>query len=381
MQGTFIETRLGDVCKSNQQTYSPKESWDFVNYLDTGNLTEDRICEIQYIEVGKDKLPSRARRKVQEGDILYSTVRPNQRHYGRIKEVLPNMLVSTGFAVLTPEKDKLDSDFIYYYLAQANITEGLHAIAEQSTSAYPSIKPSDIEGLDIMLPPLEVQRKIGKTLRTIDDKIENNRKINHHLEQMAQAIFKSWFVDFEPWGGVMPDNWREGYLGDISTITSGKRPSMREAAITSEVNVPLIGASSIMGYTNAVLYNEKILITGRVGTHGVIQRYSSPCWASDNTLVIKSDYYEFTYQQLCNVDFHNMNRGSTQPLITQTDLKNVQVILPDEVTLYEFEEMVGSLMELYEGNNKESKHLTALRDTILPRLMSGELSVADLATK
>jgi type I restriction enzyme S subunit len=190
---------------------------------------------------------------------------------------------------------------------------------------------------------------------------------------MAQAVFKSWFVDFEPWGGVMPDNWDKGVLGDIASITSGKRPSHSQSKPNIEANIPLIGASSIMGYTNVVLYNEKILITGRVGTHGVIQRYSRPCWASDNTLVIKSNYYEFSYQQLCGIDFYNMNRGSTQPLITQNDLKKVAIILPDEDILLEFEELVGFFMKRFEDNLLENEHLTALRDSLLPRLMSGEL--------
>ena len=198
---------------------------------------------------------------------------------------------------------------------------------------------------------------------------------------MAQAIFKSWFMDFEPFGGVMPDDWHEGTLGDIASITSGKRPPYRQAECSVEAEIPLLGASSIMGYTNAVLYNERILVTGRVGTHGVIQRYSRPCWASDNTLVIKSHFYEFTYQQLCGVDFRNMNRGSTQPLITQTDLKNVLILLPDEATLREFEELVGSFMGQYEANILESERLAELRDALLPRLMSGELSVTYMDAK
>jgi type I restriction enzyme S subunit len=354
------------------------EKWLFVNYLDTGNITENRISEIQYLVTRQNTLPSRARRKVAVDDILYSTVRPNQRHYGIVKEVLPNMLVSTGFTVITADKTLADSDFLYYYLTQNDIVDSLHAIGEQSVSAYPSIKPSDIEDLAILLPPLEEQQEIGHILRALDNKIANNTKINNHLEQMAQAIFKSWFINFEPWGGEMPGDWREGTLGDLARITSGKRPPFRQATSSAEVNIPLIGASSIMGFTNITLYDERILITGRVGTHGVIQRYSRPCWASDNTLVIKSDYYEFAYQQLCVVDFHNMNRGSTQPLITQTDLKNVLIVLPDEATLREFENLVGSLMERCEDNIRESESLAKIRDALLPRLMSGELSVADL---
>ena len=203
MPKDWTPTRIGDICKTNAQSYSVSEKWPFVNYLDTGNITENRIQEIQHLVTDKDTLPSRARRKVAIDDIIYSTVRPNQRHYGIIKEVLPNMLVSTGFAVITPDKTKADPDFLYYYLSQNDVVDGLHAIGEQSVSAYPSIKPSDIEGLEMLLPSLQEQVEIGRTLRALDEKIANNMKINHHLEQMAQAIFKSWFVDFEPFGGVM----------------------------------------------------------------------------------------------------------------------------------------------------------------------------------
>lgn len=175
------KVKLNDICNFNQRSYSKSDNWHFVNYLDTGNLTENQIQAIQYIEIGKEKLPSRARRKVQYGDILYSTVRPNQRHYGIVKNIVPNMLVSTGFAVITIDKSKADSDFIYYYLSQTEIIESLHAIGEQSTSAYPSIKPSDIAKLEISLPPLDVQMQIGRLLRSFDEKIENNKKINHHL--------------------------------------------------------------------------------------------------------------------------------------------------------------------------------------------------------
>ena len=183
MPYSWKHTRLGNICKTNLQTYSPSEQWPFVNYLDTGNITENRISEIQHIIKGQDILPSRARRKVSVNDILYSTVRPNQRHYGIVKNVLPNMLVSTGFIVITANKAVADSDFLYYYLSQNKIVENLHAMGEQSVSAYPSIKSSDIEGLELLLPPLVEQVEIGQTLRILDEKIAINVKINHHLEQ------------------------------------------------------------------------------------------------------------------------------------------------------------------------------------------------------
>ena len=173
--------RLGDCCKTNLHTYSEKEKWPLIRYLDTGNITEGRITEIQSLYPGVDKIPSRARRKVSIGDILFSTVRPNQKHYGIIEVEAENLLVSTGFTVVTVDTTIADPYFIYYYLTQPSVIESLQAIAEQSTSAYPSIKPSDIEDIELDLPELKTQKKIGSTLRMLDRKKSLNKEINDNL--------------------------------------------------------------------------------------------------------------------------------------------------------------------------------------------------------
>lgn len=181
MMEPWRKIRLGDACFTNADSYSPKEGWKFVNYLDTGNITDNRIDSIQYIEVEDDKLPRRARRKVKSNSIIYSTVRPNQRHFGIIKTQPENFLVSTGFAVIDVNKDVLDADFLYYLLTQPTLVETLHVIAEQSTSAYPSIKPSDIENLEIKVPDLSTQKKIANILGNLDRKIVQNTEINKNL--------------------------------------------------------------------------------------------------------------------------------------------------------------------------------------------------------
>lgn len=173
--------RIGDCCRTNTQIYSLKEKWETIRYLDTGNLTEGKISEIQTFISGKDKLPSRARRKVQVGDILFSTVRPNQKHYGIITDNMANLLVSTGFVVISVDAAIADPYFIYYFLTQKAIIESLQAIAEQSVSAYPSIRASDIEDIEISLPTLEVQREIGRALKVLDAKRALNEKVNDNL--------------------------------------------------------------------------------------------------------------------------------------------------------------------------------------------------------
>ena len=173
--------RLGNIIKTNQNTYSPKESWKLINYLDTGNITMNRVEKIHYINTVSDKLPSRARRKVKRDSIIYSTVRPNQLHYGIIKEQPDNFLVSTGFTVIDVNSEKTVPDYIYYVLTQQGVIEHLQAIAEQSVSAYPSIKPSDIENLDVSLPDIDTQKRIVSILSTIDKKIAQNTQINNNL--------------------------------------------------------------------------------------------------------------------------------------------------------------------------------------------------------
>ncbi|MCT7677976.1 MAG: restriction endonuclease subunit S [Lactobacillus iners] len=178
---TWKKIRLGDACKTNMYSYSPKEKWNFVNYLDTGNITDNKIDSIQYIDVVNEKLPSRARRKVKKDSIIYSTVRPNQHHFGIIKSQPENFLVSTGFAVIDTDSQVLDADFLYYLLTQSTIVESLNAIAEQSTSAYPSIKPSDIENLEIEIPDIATQKKIADVLFSLDKKMAQNMEINKNL--------------------------------------------------------------------------------------------------------------------------------------------------------------------------------------------------------
>lgn len=133
--------------------------------------------------------------------------------------------------------------------------------------------------------------------------------VNKNLEQQVFAIYKAWFEDYVLSEGMCPESWMDATLSDIADINSGKRPPVKSPEKTDEMQIPLVGAASIMGFTAEPNHTDKILVTGRVGTHGVIQRFNSPCWTSDNTLVITSPYYEFTSQVLQRIDYHSLNRG------------------------------------------------------------------------
>ena len=272
-------------------------------------------------------------------------------------------------------KEKIVNPVFLYYLIKFHI----EALKKNTHgSVFDTITKDTFSGIEVDIPVLDVQKRIAKILSSIDDKIELNNKINENLEQQVYTLFSAWFEPFGKIDHAILNNWKKGILGDIISITSGKRPPMKQILPDDKTKIPIVGAASIMGYTNSILYDEPILVTGRVGTHGVIQRLKTSCWPSDNTLVIKSNFYEYTYQVLHRIDYVNMNRGSTQPLITQTDLKNVPIIIPHEAVMLEFEEVAGTLMAMHEYNRKENEKLVKLRDILLYELMSGKIEVSDI---
>ncbi len=271
-------------------------------------------------------------------------------------------------------KESIDSTFLYY-LIKNSVTK-LKVMTHGSV--FDTITKDTFANIEVAIPNIETQIRIAKMLANFDDKIENNLRINNNLEQQVSVLYQSWFENFELTNGVCPDNWSYQELSTIADIASGKRPPVKSELCNQETSIPIVGAASVMGFTSKANHTDKILVTGRVGTHGVIQRFNTPCWTSDNTLVITSPYYEFTNQILHRIDYSSMNRGSTQPLITQGDMKKVVVLVPDKDILKKFEGFSGSLMTKWEANNKENVKLASLRDTLLPKLMSGELDVSDI---
>lgn len=268
--------------------------------------------------------------------------------------------------------EKCDTRYLCYLINSMDLSGYI------TGSAQPKLSQANLNAVQLSMPTLEQQNRIVEYLVAIDNKIALNELINNNLEQQVSSLYKSWFEDFDPTNGVCPDNWSNQMLSTIADISSGKRPPIKSEVYSQETPISIVGAASVMGFTSEANHTDKILVTGRVGTHGVIQRFNTPCWTSDNTLVITSPFYEFTNQILHRIDYSSMNRGSTQPLITQGDMKKVVVLVPDEETLAKFEVLAGSLMAQWETNNNENVRLASLICTLLPKLMSGELDVSNL---
>ena len=382
--------RLGNIIKTNQNTYSPKESWKLINYLDTGNITMNRVEKIHYINTVSDKLPSRARRKVKRDSIIYSTVRPNQLHYGIIKEQPDNFLVSTGFTVIDVNSEKTVPDYIYYVLTQQGVIEHLQAIAEQSVSAYPSIKPSDIENLDVSLPDIDTQKRIVSILSTIDKKIAQNTQINNNLEQQAKVLYKDWFFDYSPFSddGTLPDDWRIGTVGDIIQLHDSKRVPLSKAERDKMAKIyPYYGATSLMDYVDNYLFDGIYLLLGEDGTvvdslgFPILQYVYGQFWVNNHAHIItgKEGFsVEELYLFFSLTNIKSIVTGAVQQKVSQQNLKKVPAVIPSKEALSAFDELIHPIFTQIRNLREENVRLAELRDTLLPKLMSGELDVSDI---
>jgi len=205
------EGRLDSIASFNPEQIGRDYPHQSIQYLDISSVNTGYSGEPVRMTI--EDAPSRAQRLVTAGDTILSTVRPGNRAYAFLKTPPGDLVVSTGFAVLRARD--CDPRFLYYMVTSKPLIDYLASIAEEK-SAYPSVRPEDIAECRIPIPPLPVQREIASILGAFDDKIELNRRMNETLEAMARALFKCWFVDFEPvrmkWaryrrGGLLP-GWR-----------------------------------------------------------------------------------------------------------------------------------------------------------------------------
>ena len=272
-----------------------------------------------------------------------------------------DMCLHDGFLYFTNIKeDIININFLYYWLLYNK-----NLIVNQANgSVFKNLKKDIVENFEINVPNMDTQLKIVEVLDNINSKIELNNEINNNLYELIKNNYEALISNFD---------WEEVELGTIANITSGKRPvdKLETGAY------PVIGANGIMAYTNDFNFNEDLIITGRVGTLGVVRRYAEQIWASDNTLVIQTKYLNYIENYMKTIDYYSLNRGSTQPLLTQGDLKK-QIIMFNEEAVLRFEEENQIFIDKIKNNEKENKNLEQLRDTLLPKLMNGEIDLDNI---
>ncbi|MEQ4488890.1 MAG: restriction endonuclease subunit S [Dehalococcoides mccartyi] len=272
-----------------------------------------------------------------------------------------------------------DYNFIYY--AMTILGETLNHISKTST-AVPIVNKTSFSNYTVLVPSLPEQRAIAATLACLDDKIELNNKINANLEAQAQAIFKSWFVDFEPFQngefvdselGMIPRGWRVGKLEELITVKYGKDHKKLADGL-----IPVFGSGGIMRYAEKSLYEKESVLIPRKGTLNNVLYINEPFWTVDTMFyseMKQNNIAKYIYHFISNKDLASMNAGSAVPSMTTEILNNISVLVAPDLVFTEFEQLLAPLFKLKKHNEVQSRTLTALRDALLPKLMSGEIEV------
>lgn len=416
--------KVGDIADVNSKSISKRNSPAEIAYLDISSVStrsHDKPKSIKYAEA-----PSRAQRIVSAGDTLIATVRPNLRAFVYIKKPAKNLIASTGFACVTP-KIKSDALFLHYFLTCESFIEYLVRLADGA--AYPAFDYKLIPQAEIPLPPIVEREEIGAFLGAIDDRIALLRETNATLEAIAQALFKSWFVDFDPVHakmegrapegmdeaaaalfpdsfeeselGLVPRGWQASTMDEVSVVGIGKTPPRKEPQWFSEnaadvrwVSIRDMGisgafisqtseyltAESIKRFNvrqvpnNTVLLSFKMTI-GRVAlTDG--EMTTNEAIAHFKLVEHKPLTSEYIYLHLKQFDYTTLSSTSSiADAVNSKTVKAIPILVPDAAVVKTFQNTVHNIFERIKLIQKQAQTLTTLRDTLLPRLISGQLRI------
>ena len=372
-----MKYKLSDICLINKRLYSTKDDYEFVNYLDTGNITKNSISQIQYIDLSSTKLPSRAKRIVQQNDIIYSTVRPNQEHYGFIKETPNNFLVSTGFTVLTPDQEKVEPYWLYCYLTQKRITDQMQLIAEQNVSTYPSIRPENLAEIELDLPNLETQKKIVRILSALDQKIELNSQKNSTYFNICRSLLNNY---------LSAEDLEEHSLSEFLDVFTGKRNANETSPdgkyIFFSCAPEPLKADTYIFDGSAIIIAGNGAYTGRTRFYeGKMELYQRTYACTPKNNDIQPLIYGFYVYMKNKFEQEKMGgtHGSAIPYIVIGDITKYKILYNKE-RFEKFSTQVRPFIKAIQENKNESIILANLRNSLLPKLMSGETNMEKVLT-
>jgi type I restriction enzyme S subunit len=392
--------QIKQVAKFNEYQISKSFIHKEIDYIDISSVKEGRITEIK--RISRDQAPSRAKRVLNDNDILISTVRPNLKHYSFIKKSSERLIASTGFIVISATT--IDPHFLYYYLTSEKYTDFLAAIADTHTSAYPAFTPDVIEKTFIPYPPITEQKRIGNVLSAFDDKIKLNYKINKTIKSIGFTLFKHWFKFPKKSHEKTRRDMRLGSIGDIMQIQAGfafKSRDFLDQGSHSVVKIKNISEDTVnikdtqfISTEMALSMDERFLIdsgavliamTGaNVGKIGIVPKTDKTLWLNQRVGMFKEkiEYGKyFIYFLLSSEKYQrilkNIAKGTAQPNISSSDIESIEVVLPSQEEIKNFGRFFDPFFQYLISNLNENEKLSKLRDSLLPSLLSGKFRLRD----
>lgn len=394
----WIECSIGDLCSTISDTYKGND--EYVVLVNTSDVLEGKV--LNHETVANKNLKGQFKKTFKRDDILYSEIRPANKRFAYIDfENTSNYIASTKLMVLR-HNEKVLPEYLFALLKSNYVIAELQHLAETRSGTFPQITfSSELAPMKVFLPDKDTQKRIVSILSSIEQKIDKNNEINNNLEQQAQAIYRSWFVNYEPFDGTKPDDWSDGTIDDLGTeIICGKTPSTKKSEYYGG-NTPFITIPDMHGCVYIVSTERYLSDAGVssqpkktlppntvcvscIGTAGLVTLVSEESQSNQqiNSIIPKegiSVYYIYLLMQTLADTINKLGQsGSTIVNLNKTQFGKIQVMIPSELVLQDFDSLCRPLFDTILSNQKENINLSELRDALLPKLMSSELGVSDI---
>lgn len=391
------EVDICQLCDSVSETYKGNASE--VVLINTSDVLDGKCLNHEYVP--NKKLKGQFKKTFRKGDILYSEIRPANKRFCFVDFEPKDYIASTKLMVLRAHKD-VDPQYLYQILRSNDTLTQLQMLAESRSGTFPQITYSELSNILVSLPSQKAQKNIVSILSSLDRKIELNNKINADLEEMAQAIFKNWFVDFEPFKdgkfvdselGMIPEGWKVGRLTEIASYMNGLAmqkfpPENNEDSLPvlkiKELGQGFCGTDSDRCSCNikdeCKIHNGDVIFSWS-GTLLVDVWCGGDCGLNQHLFKVTSKdypkwfYYYWTKHHLREFIHIAKDKAVTMGHIKRGHLEEAMVAIPDNDSMEKAHELFEPILSKMISLRLESSRLSTLRDTLLPRLMSGEIEV------
>ena len=362
------EVELGDICDTISDTIR-KDEFQNVVLINTSDVLDGEVTN--HILVRNKDLKGQFKKKFIKNDILYSEIRPKNKRFAYIDFDSEGYIASTKLMVLRNRANLVSSDFLYTILKSDFIINQLQHLAETRSGTFPQITFSELSKLKILLPSIEKQKEIVNILFLLDNKIKINSKINENLEEQAQAIFRSCFLVCET----------NGTLGEIILEHPKSKIKVGDAKGVKGIYPFYTSGQAILQYNIALVSGRNCYLnTGGnadVKFHIGCAAYSTDTWCITGTNGL-SDYLYLLLKSISTELNNKYFEGSALKHLQKNSLKSRSIYIPTQLEMIQFNEIVNPIFDNIISNNLENNQLILLRDTLLPKLMSGELDVLDI---
>lgn len=384
---------VGEVCSSISDTYREKKN--LVTLINTSDVLEGRV--LNHERVPNSNLKGQFKKTFQRDDILYSEIRPQNRRFAYVDFSPIDYIASTKLMVIRAKKDVVSPKYLYYFLKNSSTVAELQLLAETRSGTFPQITFSEVANLTIPVPPLAVQEVIVQTMQCLEDKTICNEQINDNLEQQAQAIYHERFETVSP--NDLPSDWRIVTLGEVATISNKSFNPLKEPEILLEhYSIPAFDEARFPVFElSTSIKSNKFIIDASCFMISKLNPTTKRVWkpycltgnavCSTEFIVYKAkdqSITDFLYSVIDSGSFsdfmcsHVTGSTGSRQRTTPSDTLSYELILPSEDELAEFQSLVSPMYAQMRINAIENDKLKRLRDSLLPKLMSGEIDVSSV---